>query len=179
MAQIELHYVNELIAVRQHQHGGGPGAPPIQGGHRVGASINRSCMVMLSALLQAYVQEVFQDAAKRAFPALAANQPDFDQYWNQVKSWGNPSDANIKKLFLKLGIPNVFAGLSWQRTPTARVVKMLDEINQIRNRIAHGHRHLTIDGNAYSLRLADVITYRNMTSSFAQRFEGHVRTFIR
>ena len=178
MAQINLHYVNELITVRQQQHGGGQGAPPIQGGHRVGSSINRSCIVMLSAMLQAYVEEVFHAAAKRAFPALAANQAAFDQYWNQMKSWGNPSDANIKNLFIKLGIPDVFAGLSWQRTPTASVTKMLGELNQIRNRIAHGNRHLTLNGNPYSLRLADVITYRNMTSSFAGRFEGHVKTFI-
>jgi hypothetical protein len=178
VAQIDLHYVNELITVRQQQHGGGQGAPPIQGGYRVGASINRSCVVMLSALLQSYVEEVFNDAARRAFPALAANQAAFDDYWKQMKSWGNPSDANIRRLFIKLGIPDVFAGLSWQRTPTASVTRMLDELNQIRNRIAHGSRHLTLNGNPYSLRLADVITYRNMTASFANRFEAHVQTFI-
>jgi hypothetical protein len=178
MAQIDLHYVDELIAVRQKQHGGGPGAPLILGGHRVGASINRSCVVMLSALLQSYVEEVFQDAAKRAFPALAADQPAFDQYWKQMKSWGNPSDQNIKNLFIKLGIPDVFVGLSWQRTPTTSVRWMLDALNQIRNQIAHGSRRLTLGGNRFSMSLAAVTAYRNMTASFANRFEAHVRTFI-
>jgi hypothetical protein len=134
---LDLHCVDELIAVRQDQHGGHPGAPPIQNGHRIGASINRSCIVMLSALLQAHVQDVFQDAARRAFPAFAANDAAFNAYWNQVKSWGNPSDQNIRCLFIQIGVPDVFAGLSWQRTPTAVVREKLADLNQIRNRIAH------------------------------------------
>ena len=35
---------------------------------------------MLSALLQAYVEEVFQEAAKRAFPELATDDAEFDSY---------------------------------------------------------------------------------------------------
>ena len=100
MAQVDLHFVNELIQVRQTQHGGARGAPPLVGNHRIGVSINRSCIVMLSALLQVYIEEVFQDAAKRAFPALQNNQASFDEYWKQMKNWGNPSDVNIKTLFL-------------------------------------------------------------------------------
>jgi hypothetical protein len=57
MPSLDLHYVDELIAVRQNQHGGGQGAPLIIDGHRVGASLNRSCVVMLSALLQTFILE--------------------------------------------------------------------------------------------------------------------------
>lgn len=175
---LDLHYVDELIAVRQDQHGGHPGAPPIQNGHRIGASINRSCIVMLSALLQAHVQDVFQAAARRAFPAFAANDAAFTAYWNQVKSWGNPSDQNIRGLFIQIGVPDVFAGLSWQRTPTAMVREKLGDLNQIRNQIAHGAHHLRVRGQPYSLSLRKVIAFRNFAEQFGERIEPHVAAFV-
>lgn len=178
MATLDLHFINELINVRQDQHGGGRGAPPIVGDNRIGASLNRSCIVMLSALLQVYVEEVFQEAAKRSFPALQNNQTSFDDYWRQMKNWGNPSDANIKTLFLKIGIPDVFQNLSWQRTNTADIMRKLNEINQIRNRIAHGNRKLALDGSPYSLTLAKVIAYRDLVSNFGVRFEQHIAGLI-
>ena len=179
MATIDLHFVDELIALRQAQHGGGRGAPLIQGGFRIGASANRGCIVILSALLQAYIEDVFQETAKRCFPALANNPVAFDSYWQQLKKgWGNPSDVNIVRLFLKLGVPDVFAGLSWQGTQNAALRKKLDVLNQVRNRIAHGAATLTVDGTPYSLTLAKVVVFRNTVQSLASRFEGQVANFI-
>jgi len=178
MPTIDLHYVDELIAVRHHQHGGLRGAPPIRGGHRIGVSINRSCVVMLSALLQAYVEEVFQEAARRAFPELNADPLAFEQYWKQMKSWGNPSDVNIKNLFLKVGVPDVFNGLTWQATTPVRIKRKLYELNRLRNEIAHGNTILSIDDVAYSLTLAKVVVFRNFTENFAARFPQHVEGLI-
>lgn len=178
MPSIDLHYVDELIQVRQAQHGGGRGAPRLQGQHRVGVSINRSCVVMLSALLQSFVEEVFKDAAKRAFPALNANENAFDSYWRQTKNWGNPSDANIKNLFLRIGVPDVFVGLSWQRMKTDAVRSRLDELNQLRNKIAHGSKQLSVNNQPYSLKLANVHTLRNFSECFADRFVPHVRNLV-
>ena len=178
MATIDLHYVDELIGVRKQQHGGNPGAPLVLGGHRVGASINRSCIVMLSALLQAYVEAVYQDAAKRVFPQLGAQQAAYDEYWKQMKMWGNPSDVNIKFLFLRLGVSDVFENLSWQRTNTPNIKKNLETLNTIRNQIAHGKEHLFINKKPYSLKLAEVVRFRNFAEVFAHRFEQHVAGFI-
>lgn len=178
MPKIDLHYVDELIAVRQQQHGGGRGAPQIQNGHRIGASLNRSCVVMLSALLQTHVEEIFREAALRTFPALRNNPISFDRYWNQMKNWGNPSDANITTLFLRLGVPDIFYGVSWQRAPTVTIKRSLGQLNQIRNRIAHGSRQLTLDGSPYSLSLADVSSFRNMVFSFCERFTDHVEATL-
>lgn len=178
MASINFHYVDELIQVRQHQHGGRRGAPPIRQGHRTGASINRSCIVMLSAILQAYVEEEFQEAAKRAFPALASDSDAFDRYWSQMKNWGNPSDSNIRNLFMRLGIPNVFDRLSWQGTSTREITKKLDTLNQLRNRIAHGSRSLTVDGQPYRLTLANVSVFRNLAEQFSTRFTPHVNSLV-
>lgn len=178
MPNLDLHFVDELIAVRQQQHGGGRGAPQIQNGHRIGASLNRSCIVMLSALLQTHVEDVFQEAAKRTFPKFKTDPASFDRYWNQVKNWGNPSDVNITNLFLRLGAPDVFDGLSWQRAPTAEIKKRLGELNQIRNRIAHGNRQLTLNGQPYTLTLAKVVPFRNLAANLGARFTTHVETLL-
>lgn len=178
MAEIDLHYVNELIEVRQDQHGGARGAPPIVNGHRIGASINRSCIVMLSALLQSYVEEEFKEAARRRFPTLNANLKAFEAYWKQMKGWGNPSDSNIRHLFLKIGVPDVLDGMTWQRTDAERIRFKLRELNEIRNQIAHGTRQLTINQQAYSLDLAKVVAFRNFVEQFAVRFTTHVAATV-
>ena len=178
MANLDLHYVDELIGVRQQQHGYGVGAPPVVNGHRIGVSLNRSCIVMLSALMQAYVEAVFQDAARRRFPDLNGNNADFDAYWRQVKSWGNPSDGNIRGLFIRIGVPDVFAGLSWQRQTTAGVRQKLNEVNQIRNDIAHGAAQLRLNNQPYSLSLAKVVSFRNFAEQFGSRFEAHVANLV-
>ena len=69
MVELNLTYVDELISVRQVLHGGSRGAPKkVSDGSREGASINSSCIVMMSALLQSYMQSVFEICAKEALP---------------------------------------------------------------------------------------------------------------
>lgn len=172
---INLHYVDEIVQVRTALHGGNRGAPPlIDGQHRAGASLNRSCIVMLSALLQAFVEDVFKSEARHEFTKLNTDAR-FEAYWKQLKSWGNPSDDNIKALFLKIGIPDVFDGLSWQRTSTADIRNKLKILNQVRNGIAHGNVQLRVDNHPYSLTLVKIKSLRDFVEQFGLRFEPHVR----
>jgi hypothetical protein len=107
--KLNLTAVDELIEVRKNLQGGRRGAPPrLIDGSRQGASLNRSCVVFLSALLQSYVQEVFKLAAQEALPNLR-NEQVWELYWKQMKRWGNPSADNIKSLFLRIGIVDVLA----------------------------------------------------------------------
>lgn len=174
---LNLHYVDEIISVRQQLHGGGRGAPPIVA-HRIraGASLNRSCIVMLSALLQSFVEDVFESEARHAFPRLNTD-PRWKLYWKQVQRWGNPSDDNIVNLFLRLGIPDVFDGLSWQGITTLKIKQNLRLLNEVRNDIAHGHEHLSFNGQPYSLTLAEVRRLRDFAENFGARFEAHVQSF--
>ena len=133
---------------------------------------------MLSALLQAYVEEEFQEAGRRAFPALMANPGASDAYWIQMRGWGNPSATNIRNLFLRIGVPDIFSRLAWQGTTSTEVTRKLETLNQLRNRIAHGARQLTVNGTAYSLTLAKVTTFRNLSENFAERFSAHVQRLI-
>jgi hypothetical protein len=128
--------------------------------------------VLLSALLQSYVQEVFEKAAKEALPNLR-NAEVWDTYWKQMKSWGNPSADNITSLFLKIGIADVLGELRWQNCDNALVRHRLNELNQVRNSIAHGADTLKVNGKKYTLTLERVGRFRNFAEVFADRFEKH------
>lgn len=178
MAELNLTYVDELIGVRQVQHGGGRGAPKkVQDGSREGASINRSCIVMMSALLQAHMQDVFKVCALKSLPSLT-NVTVWAAYWKEMKGWGNPSTENVKRLFLKIGIEDVFVGLSWQKCDNSMVRSRLTQLNHVRNSIAHGADPLQVNGVDYSLSLAKVKTFRNYSEQLAARFEAHALSLI-
>ncbi len=172
MPSIDLHFVDELIAVRHVQHGGGRGAPELIGRHRVGAPLNRSCIVMLSALLQGYVEDVFLDCSRCLFPKLTSVSA-IKLYRGGFRQWGNPSSDNIDRLFIRIGIVRVLDRLSWRNCKTPRLRERLNEINEIRNDIAHGKAHLKLNGQPFSLRLERVERYRNFVENFGQRFGQH------
>lgn len=133
---------------------------------------------MLSSLLQSFVEEVFQEAAKRKFAAIAADEAAFNAYWKQMKGWGNPSEENIRTLFLKLGVPDVFSGLSWKNRATPDVRRKLNELNLLRNQIAHGARGLKLNNQAYSMSLVRATEFRDFALQFGERFEGHVTLLL-
>jgi hypothetical protein len=172
VVDLRLTYVDELIEVRRSLHGGGRGAPKKFDGTRQGTSLNRSCIIMLSALLQSYVQEVFKSCAIETLPALREDHV-WEAYWKQMKGWGNPSADNIKILFLKIGIPDVISGMSWQKCTQQNVAKKLNELNNIRNQIAHGADKLRLNDKDYSLTLAKVEAFQRFSSSFGERFYIH------
>jgi len=165
----DLAPVDELIQVRETQHGGFRGAPPVVGGARVGAAINKSCILMLSALLQGHVEDVFIYFSQRLFANLRTDE-NIERYRATLFRWGNPSSQNITSLFMRLGIIDVFDGITWQRTRAETVKAKLDQINKLRNKIAHGQ------SLPQSVSLTQVRDLRNFVENFGERFAAHVRS---
>jgi hypothetical protein len=127
---------------------------------------------MISALLQGFVEEVFFEVSE---VKLALNAQQIADYRELYDRFGNPSPRNIRTQFRRLGVPDVLAGLSWQARPAASVVRVLDDLNQLRNQIAHGTVHLRLRGQPYALRTHDAQVFRNFAENFGARFGGHVR----
>jgi hypothetical protein len=165
---LDLGPVDELIEARRVQHGGNRGAPKIgRGGERVGAAINKSCLLMLSALLQGYVEDVFMAASRSLFNSL--RMPDAEKrYRDTINRWGNPSDQNVIRLFVRLGIVDVLADLSWEKTTSQKIKSNLRIINELRNKIAHGKR---LDD---TISLQKVVALRDFVAAFSDRFGSHV-----
>lgn len=175
---LSLTLVDELITARRTLHGGSRGAPVLlQDGTREGSALNRACVVMLTSAMQAYVEDVFLACSQKAF-GHTLNDVELKDYEATWSRWGNPSDANIIRLFRRLGIHDVFDGLSWQGQTTATLKTTLNKINQVRNRIAHGEA-LQINGVTYSLSLNQVQRWRRTCSIFGDRFEQHALNKIR
>ncbi|WP_223631969.1 hypothetical protein [Rhodobacter sp. TJ_12] len=169
---LSLILVDELIAARRNLHGGSVGAPRrlVDGNHE-GRALNRACVIMLSSAMQAYVGEVFLKCSEKAFGRTLEGD-EREQYIKTWSRWGNPSDANIRGLFLRLGVNDVFDGLSWQGQSTTTLKKTLNKMNQVRNRIAHGE-DITVDGKPFALTLYQVQRWRKVSGTFGERFEGH------
>lgn len=176
MAQLNLNSVDELIAVRQAQHGGGRGAPRANAdGTREGQALNRAVIVMTSAMLQAFCEDVFFELSDAK---LGLDTPQRVAYRRLYAHWGNPSKENIRNQFRRLGAVDVLGGLSWQRCSPDAVLNNLDRLNQLRNQIAHGRAVLTIGNHDYPLSLAAARSYRNFVGQFGDRFENHARGVV-
>jgi hypothetical protein len=59
------------------------------------------------------------------------------------------------------------------------VRRRLNELNQVRNSIAHGADRLKVNGKVYTLTLAGVVTFRNFAEVFADRFEKNALDKLR
>jgi hypothetical protein len=172
MAELDVFYVNELIELRREQHGGGQGAPEVIDGHRVGASINRSCIALLSAQLQTFVEDVFFDCASTLLPHLA-NPEGAAGFRRSYSRWGNPSADNIRSIFQRLGVDDVLDGLAVRKCDNPKLRRRLNHLNEIRNGVAHGSLNLRAGGAAVSLTLVQVEMYRTFVVNFAARFPAH------
>ena len=168
LPRLNLGPVDELIRVREQLHGGSRGAPKKVGGVREGAAVNASCILMLSALLQGYVEEVFVYGSWRVFRTLRDDEAR-TKYRATFFRWGNPSGENIKRLFFRIGIPDVIEGLSWQKTDSKVIRRKLDQMNELRNKIAHGAKLEA------TLSLNQVKSYRSFVEQFGVRFGRHVQ----
>lgn len=172
-AKMNFITVDEIILARKTLHGGGRGAPRIlNDSSRQGSALNQACVFMLSATLQAYVEDTYVEASSLLRAANPAHQ-NLAQDRDDIQRWGNPSPSNITRLFQRLNIPDVLAGLSWQKQSNAALRNNLDELNQLRNDIAHVD-DLRINGVRYRLKLNRISRWRAVCEKFGREFGPHV-----
>lgn len=162
-----LHDVDELLRAHTLVTGGGPGAPPIANGARVGSSLLRASTTLISAALQTEVEDTFKVALPLTFDHFS--QDELDRFWASCRGWGNPNPHNIRALFFRLGFSDALDGLRWQKFSNASVVTTLDTINQVRNRIAHG-QPLTVNNQSFRLTRPIVGAWRAFAGQFVSRF---------
>lgn len=167
-----LQDIDEVLRAHQAIRQPGPGAPQIINGARVGSSLLRSATLLISAMLQVSVEETFKAALVEGF--VHYSDEERERYWADAKqSSGNPNPQNINRLFFRIGFNQVLDGLSWRKRANTEVLAVLDRINQVRNRVAHG-QPITVDGNPYVLTRPIVNGWRNFGDQFCNRFHDHV-----
>ena len=102
--------------------------------HKVEA-LNRAAIALLSAHLQGYICDLFEEAARIA---LDGSVQSLDALVKQAPTRGNPNWDNITRLFAAAGFPDILATVSWQNSGPHRVRTRLRDLNELRNRIVHG-----------------------------------------
>lgn len=172
MANLTLSAVDEMILLRK----GKPGKPVLfADGSAEGEAIIRSTVVMLSASLQVFIEDVFTETSIKALGEFDSEEA-LDRYRSTWKRWGNPSADNITNLFRRLGIDDVLEGLSWTGQGTKALKKNLNEINQIRNSVAHGGP-LKLNGQRFDLGTNQNERWRNVARTFGEKFPRHVASW--
>ncbi len=89
-----------------------------------------------------------------------------------TRSLENPSTDKIKALFSNLGLPDIMDGVSWRSAGNQSVRRNINELVELRNKIAHGEREVPVVW-------ADVDRYRKYVVGSARILDRKLRTHLR
>lgn len=128
-----------------------------------GQALNSAAIALLSAHLQGFVTDLFQETARCL---LSSHVPDISVLIDSAPLRGNPNEQNITKIFATIGLPDVISGIYWQRLGNSSLRKTLREFNELRNRIVHG--------KAEVVHKKSVIIYMDVWRHFAERLDKKV-----
>jgi RiboL-PSP-HEPN len=137
--------------------------PPGPGRPREVQALNKAAIALLSAHLQGYVEDLFEETARLL---LDGKVPDVQALIDQARLRGNPTWDNITRLFGAAGFTDILAGISWQRCNHATVKARLRGLNELRNRIVHG--------GAEAVRKRQVQNFRGFVQNFTAKVDQKV-----
>ena len=133
----------------------------------VGA-LNRAGIVLLSAHLQGYIEDVYEEAARRLLRNAVKSVEAL--VYEARGRFSNPHADVIERLFSSIGLPKILDNVSWQRASNQSIRRRLTGYVQIRNRIAHGSQE--------PVSKAKVGEFRKFVEVFAEKFDTKVHDEI-
>jgi len=130
-------------------------------------ALNAGAIALLSAHLQGFVTDLFQEAARHL---LTGHVPDVDALLDAANTRGNPNENNIRRLFASIGFSDVLLGVSWQKVGNKAVRTKLRSFNELRNRIVHG--------KSEKVHKKQVAIYMSVWRNFAGKLDDRVGSEI-
>ena len=131
-------------------------------------ALNRAAMVLLSAHLQGYIEDLFTESARLL---LRTNVKDVDALIKQALSgFSNPHDYRIERLFDSMGLSKIANGLSWQKASNQSIRRRLTHYIEVRNGIAHGKQE--------GVHKREVNQFKQFVELFAKNFDDVVSNNI-
>ena len=156
-----LRDVDELIGAHKALTGGKPGRPA----KRQGAAITRAGVVLLCAATEAFVEELFEEAARLVFNGMP--DEDIERLFKSTSKRFNNADVHkTEMLYFNLGLPWAVREISWKKFTNDTLREELDKLIAARNKIAHGRNN--------PVWLQTLRRWKNMVEMFAPRFEKKV-----
>ena len=157
--------VDELIAAHTAVTGGGRGRPA----KRQGAAITRAGVVLLSAATEAFVEDLFEDAAAQIFAGMPPAELD-KLFKNTSRRLNNADVHKTEMLYFNLGMPWALHGIKWKKFRNDTLLLELNRLIETRGSIAHG-RGGTV--GLHTLR-----RWKNMVEMLAPRLEAKVADHV-
>jgi hypothetical protein len=142
--------------------------PPGRGRRAEVGAVNRAAIVLLSAHLQGYIEDLYEESAQ----TLLGTVVDDVQVLVKQASEGfwNPHAYRIERLFSSLGMPRILNDVRWRKATNQSVRRRLTEYVEVRNRIAHGSQE--------AVSKAKVLEFREFVKIFAKKFDRKVGSEI-
>lgn len=155
--KVRLHEVDEVVQARDAICPTGAGRPA----RRRGAAVVRAGTVLLAALFEGYVEDVFDDAVDLLYSS-GTDDKRKSLKENTSGKLNNAGPYKVNMLFFNLGIPWIMASnqVRWQGFNNAAVEKALQDLITARNRIAHG--------SSFSVRKISLVAWRSQIERLAE-----------
>ena len=124
-------------------------------------ALNRAAIVLLSAHLQGFIDDLHLECAHIM---LVGKVQDIEKVAKRAKPRNaNPHADIVEKMFDGIGIYEVLDNMRWQKASNTTIRKRLTEYVQARNKIAHGAQE--------GVTKAKVIGFQDFVQHFAQNLD--------
>lgn len=132
-------------------------------------ALNRAAVVLLSAHLQGYIDNLLSETAHIV---LCNKVKDINRLLELSKPQAaNPHPDVIEKMFNSVGIYEVLDDISWQKAKNETVKHRLKEYIKLRNRIAHGSQEGVNKQKVVQFKKFVEIFAKNLDKIVAQKIQ--------
>lgn len=132
-------------------------------------SLNRAAIVLLSAHLEGFLEDIYAEAASSLLQGRVKSVPELIK--EPKGFFRNPQPGYIEKLFRTLGFPEILNGVHWQKASDQAVRNRLTDYMDLRNKIAHGQQ--------IKVRKSKVRKFTRFVNLFAEKFDEKLKAEIR
>lgn len=132
-----LHEIDEVISARDAICPPNAGKPALQ----KGAAVIKAGTTLLSAVFEAFVEELYEKTLDILHPTLPAEVKELKKHTSEKNN--NANNHQVNNLFFYVGIPWIMQSkkVCWRKFTNKKVRETLGHLSTARNKIAHGGSH--------------------------------------
>jgi len=157
--------VDEIVFAHLIITGGQRGRPPLGRG----AALTRAGIVLLTSIMEAFVEDIFEESAKLLLHGRTSRQTK--ELFEATSKRLNVADYyKTNLLFFNLGIPWTLEQVRWQKFSNKSFRKTLNKLVDYRNKIAHGSQP--------PVRIASLRKWRGFVLKYSEKLEEILSTVI-
>lgn len=164
--RIRLLEIDEVISARDSICPAGAGKPAL----KKGAAVIRAGTTLLSAVFEAFVEELYEKSLDLLHPTLPTEVKELKK--NTSAKNHNANNHQVNNLFFYVGIPWIMQSnkIRWRKFSNKSVRDTLSELSSARNKIAHGAAH--------SVTKHQLVKWRDFVGRLADRLDEVVADHI-